>query len=205
EQALAAAEPIFAQIEERLGDALTQDDVYIPSSTELGINMAISIFEVDVGQGLQHLKMVAAHPENFQVAGELRAQAEVFYGFAELLNQPEFGAIATSAIAALDVCPDCALEILKLAIADFELCRQAILAEDLPIKVSPAAALVAFANTAQIDTVAFSTILGLEAAISPDLNSLEMLEASSIEAIFGGADFNNLEIPSIEAFFVMLI
>lgn len=201
EQALAAAEPIFAQIEERLGDALIQDDVYLPSSTELGINMAKSIFEVDVGQGLQHLAMVAAHPENFQVAGELRAQAEVFCGFAELLNQPEFGAIANSAIAALDACPECALEIIQLAIADFELCRQAILTEDLPIKISPAAALVAFANPAQIDTIDFPTILDLEAAISPDLNSQEIIETPSIEAIFGDADFNNLETPSIEAIF----
>ncbi|MGC1394004.1 MAG: response regulator [Coleofasciculaceae cyanobacterium] len=219
EQALAAAEPIFAQIEERLGDALTQDDVYLPSSTELGINMAISIFEVDVGEGLQHLAMVAAHPQDYQVAGELRAQAEVFCGFAELLNQPEFGAIAESAIAALDACPECALEIIQLAIADFELCRQAILTEDLPIKISPAAALVAFANPAQIE---FPTILDLEAAISPDLNNLEIeapsieaifanfadlnnleVEAPSIEAIFGNADLNNLEIeaPSIEAIF----
>ncbi|MGB5960651.1 MAG: response regulator [Coleofasciculaceae cyanobacterium] len=200
EQALAAAEPIFAQIEERLGDALTQDDVYLPSSTELGINMAMSIFEVDVGQGLQHLAMVAAHPQDYQVAGELRAQAEVFCGFAELLNQPEFGAIAESAIAALDACPECALEIIQLAIADFELCRQAILAEDLPIKISPAAALVAFANPAQIE---FPTILDLEAAISPDLNNLE-IEAPSIEAIFANfADLNNLEVeaPSIEAIF----
>lgn len=199
EQALAAAEPIFAQIEERLGDALTQDDVYIPSSTELGINMAISIFEVDVGQGLQHLARVAAHPENYQVAGELRAQAEVFCGFAELLNQPEFGAIATCAIAALDACPECALEIIQLAIADFELCRQAILAEDLPIKVSPAAALVAFANITQIDAIDFPTILDLESTISYDLNSLEV---PSIEVIFGDfTDLNIPETPSIEVIF----
>jgi len=206
EQALAAAEPIFAQIEERLGDALAQDDVYIPSSTELGINMALSIFDVDVGQGLQHLAMVAAHPENFEVAGELRAQAEVFCGFAELLNQPEFGVIATSAIAALDTCPEYALSILQLAIADFELCRQAILAENSPIEVTPAAALVAFANTAQIETIDFPTILDLKAAIFPDLNNLEMVEeAPSIEAIFGDfVDLNSsetVEAPSIEAIF----
>jgi chemotaxis family two-component system sensor histidine kinase/response regulator PixL len=199
EQALAAAEPIFAQIEERLGDALAQDDIYLPSSTELGINMAISIFEVDVGQGLQHLARVAAHPANFEVAGELRAQAEVFCGFAELLNQPEFGTIAASAIAALDACPECALEILQLAIADFELCRQAILAEESPLKIIPSAALVAFANTTQINTIDFPAILDLEAAIYPDLESAENIEAApSLEAIFG--DFAHLDSPeTIEA------
>lgn len=191
EQALVAAEPIFAQIEEGLGDALMQDDVYMPSSTELGVNMALSIFEVDVGQGLQHLALVAAHPQDYQVAGELRAQAEVFCGFAELLNQRSFGAIAESAIAALDVCPECALEILQLAIADFERCRQVILAGS-SVEVCPAAALVAFANTTQIDSL-FPAILDLESAIFSDL--------SSAEAIFGSSDLSSTEAPSLEAIF----
>ncbi len=196
-QALVAAEPIFAQIEEGLGDALMQDDVYMPSSTELGINMALSIFEVDVGQGLQHLALVAAHPQDYQVAGELRAQAEVFSGFAELLNQRSFGAIAESAIAALDVCPECALEILQLAIADFERCRQAILAGS-PTEISPAAALVAFANTTQIDSL-FPAILDLEAAIFSGLSSTE---ATSLESVFGDfSDLSSMEAPSLEAIF----
>ncbi|NET57089.1 MAG: hybrid sensor histidine kinase/response regulator, partial [Symploca sp. SIO2E6] len=81
EQALAIAEPIFTQIEAGLGDALSQADNYIPSSSELGVNMALSIFEVDVSQGLEHLATVVANPSNYEVAGELRAQAEVFAGF----------------------------------------------------------------------------------------------------------------------------
>lgn len=151
EQALTLAEPIFAQIEAGLGDALTQADNYIPSSSELGVDMALSIFEVDVAQGLEHLAQVIAEPSGYEVAGELRAQAEVFLGFAELLNQPGFGAIAATAIAALNANPEYALEITELALIDFQLGRQAVLAaaasKTKAQVITPCAALVALANS----------------------------------------------------------
>jgi two-component system, chemotaxis family, sensor histidine kinase and response regulator PixL len=128
EQALAIAEPIFSQIEEQLGDALTQTENYIPSSSDLGVDMISSILEIDVAQGLERLAAVVANPQNYEVAGELRAQVEVFAGFAELMNLSEFGAIAATVKTALDANPNRALEITKLAMADFERSRQAALA-----------------------------------------------------------------------------
>ena len=156
EEALALAEPIFAQIEERLGDALTQADNYIPSSSELGVDMALSIFEVDVQEGLEHLAHVVAHPSDYEVAGELRAQAEVFAGFAELLNQPGFGAIAKTTLAALDAHPNRTLVIAQLALTDFQMGRQAVLAaavQDASARgaitqaIGPCPGLVALANS----------------------------------------------------------
>lgn len=176
EQALAHAEPIFAQIEEHLGDALLQTDVYIPSSADLGVNMALSIFEVDVGAGLKYLEAIATNPQNYQVAGELRAQAEVFAGFAELLNQAEFGVIAQTTLTALETNPDCVLEILKLAIADFQRCRQAVLANNTTDNISPSEALVALTNStinhlpiskeATADTLSLEDVFGSIFAIS---------------------------------------
>jgi len=142
EQALAIAEPIFTQIEAGLGDALSQADNYIPSSSELGVNMALSIFEVDVSQGLERLATVLANPSNYEVAGELRAQAEVFAGFGILLELPGFGAIAEAAIAALDAYPERAVEITQLALADFQTGREAVLAGDATQGGSPSAALL---------------------------------------------------------------
>ena len=146
EQALAIAEPIFAQLEERLGDALTQADNYIPSSSELGVNMALSIFEVDVAEGLERLATVLANPHDYEVAGELRAQAEVFAGFAELLNLPGFGAIAQAAQQALDANPECAVEITQLALTDFQAGREAVLAGDSTQGGSPSAELLALSR-----------------------------------------------------------
>ncbi|MEQ9668909.1 response regulator [Coleofasciculus sp. G2-EDA-02] len=149
EQALAIAEPIFEQIEARLGDALTQADNFIPSSSELGVDMALSIFEVDVEQGLELLSQVVADPENHPVAGELRAQADVFAGFAELLNLPGFGAIANTAITALNAHPDKALEITQLALADFDAGRLAVLNGDRSQGGKPSPQLMALAGVSE--------------------------------------------------------
>ena len=140
---LAVAEPVFNLIEARLGDALAQIDRYMPMSPELGVDLVASIFETDVVQGLERLAAVVANPQDFEVAGELRAQAEVFAGFAELLNLPGFGAIAQTALTALDTYPDRAREIIQVALADFHNSRVAVLAGDRTTGGSPSAALCA--------------------------------------------------------------
>lgn len=145
--ALATGTPIFDQIEARLGDALTQADSYMPSSAELGINMAVSIFEVDVAEGLERLATVVENPQDYEVAGELRAQLDVFAGFAEFLNLPGFGAIAQTAQQALEAHPQRAVEITKLALADFEVSRQAVLCGEQTTGGNPGEALVALAES----------------------------------------------------------
>ena len=79
EQAMAEAEPVFAQIEARLGDYLG-GAAEMPGSIELGVDITLSIFEVDVAQGLDRLAHVLAAPQKEEVSGELRAQAEVVAG-----------------------------------------------------------------------------------------------------------------------------
>ncbi len=206
EQALALAEPIFTQIEERLGDALTQADTYIPSSADLGVDMTKCIFELDVGQGLERLAAVVAHPSDYEVAGELRALSEVFFGFAELLNQPGFGAIAATALAALEAHPNRALEITQLALTDFELARQAVLAGKAPAtltqsrEIGPCAALVALADSTPTPAPDFTieSIADLEPIIAEQEGTLP-----SIEDVFGSLlaipDTNLDELTAAEA------
>lgn len=146
EAALAAAEPLLNQIEARLGETLLEAESYMPSSTDLGVNMVTSIFEIDVAQGLERLAMVLNSPDNWEVAGELRAQTEVFAGFAELLYLPNFGAIATAAQQALEVHPNKVLEIADLALTDFERSRQEVLAGSKHGGSGPSAALLALAH-----------------------------------------------------------
>lgn len=125
--ALAQAEPIFSALEQRLEAAIAETENYIPSSSDLGLDMATSIFEVDVQQGLEHLDQVLANPAAYEVAGELRAQVEVFIGFAELLELSGFGQIAETTLQALDTCPDQALAIAQLAVEDFRAGRDGVL------------------------------------------------------------------------------
>ncbi|NER27877.1 MAG: response regulator [Symploca sp. SIO1C4] len=147
EQTLAVAEPIFARIEERLQDAIKDTESYIPSAGELGVDMALSIFEVDVKEGLDHLTNVVANPQAYELVGELRAQAEVFSGFAELLNKPGFGAIAETVLAAIKLHPENIVEIIKQAVKDFEAGRQAVLTKDDPQGGKPSATLLAWADS----------------------------------------------------------
>ena len=147
EQALIVAEPIFKEIEDRLGSALLEADSFIPSSSELGIDMVSSIFEIDVQQGLDHLQKVINQPQNHELIGELRAQTEVFSGFSELLDLPGFGRICEVANQAANANPEQIISILKQSLLDFAAAREAVLAGDRSQGGSPSEALLAMAQT----------------------------------------------------------
>jgi chemotaxis family two-component system sensor histidine kinase/response regulator PixL len=146
ETALSNAIPILTKIEERLGDAIALGDSFIPSSTDLGVDMVASIFEIDVAEGLKRLDLVLANPQDYEVAGELRAQSEVFAGFAEMFNLSGFCAIANTTITALNAHRDRVLEIMQLALADFRSGRDDILQGDRQYGGSPSIALQSLAE-----------------------------------------------------------
>ncbi|MEO0409844.1 MAG: Hpt domain-containing protein, partial [Cyanobacteria bacterium P01_A01_bin.135] len=124
--ALEAAEAILAPLEKKFDAAIRETRDFVPTSADLGFSMATSIFEVDVAEGIRRIETAMAEtPEN--IAGELRAQAEVFVGFAELLNLPKFGAIAQAAMTAVTNHPEQAIVVAALAIADLKAGRTAIL------------------------------------------------------------------------------
>ncbi len=199
--ALAIAEPIFTQLEARCGDALLDTDRYIPSSADLRVNLITDIFTVDIAQGLERLALVVASPDRYQVAEELRAQAEVFAGFAEFLNVPEFGAIANMALQALEAHPDRALEITQLALADFERSRTAVLSGD---RVQPLGAtsrsLIALADattttlsTSVQDTAAES----ITPAVPSDLGSaLQVSQSTELNQTIPPFYVHQVELPT---------
>jgi len=185
EQAMLMAEPVFAQIEARLGDFLRRASD-LPSSLELGVDIALSIFEVDIAQGLERLTTVLAHPQDQEVAGELRAQAEVFAGIAELLNLPGFGAIAQTALMALDAHPNQALQIAQLALADFQVAQQAVIAGDRTSGGAPSTALVELATLSYadaLDSTAEAVVEQANAFFS--VAEVEIPTISSLDELFG--------------------
>jgi len=144
EQAVAEAEAILTEIESDLGEAMTQGDDFIPSSEDLGVDMVSSIFQVDVQEGLERLQNVIANPEQYEVAGEVRAEAEVFTGLAEITGLTGFGEIAQRAIEALDACPQQGLEIARIFIRDVEAGRNAFLNGDRKRGGEPSPELLAY-------------------------------------------------------------
>lgn len=146
QQALATAEPILSQLEVQCSEAIAATADFIPSSEDLGMSMVQSIFEIDVAEGLERLAEVIANPSEPEIAGELRAQAEVFTGFAELLNLPGFGAIATATIQALDRHPERVFEIAQLALENFRAGRSDVLNQPNSRGGHPSESLLTLAN-----------------------------------------------------------
>ncbi|NES23932.1 MAG: hybrid sensor histidine kinase/response regulator, partial [Symploca sp. SIO3E6] len=120
---------VFAQLQEKLGECFNQETP-IPSSAELGFDIAQSIFEVGVNQRLAEMSATLARSDLTEVAQTLRTQAEVFLGLAESLGLPGFGEIAETAIAALDTNPEQAVQIAEVALADFQTGKAAVLEGD---------------------------------------------------------------------------
>jgi chemotaxis family two-component system sensor histidine kinase/response regulator PixL len=153
EKAMVNAEPVFAQIEAQIGEYL-KGSTEMPSSVELGVDIAASIFEVDVAQGIERLTQVLAQSQDREIIeGEVRAQAEVFAGIAELLNLPGFGAIASTTLAALDAHPEAAILIAQTAFADFQAARLAVLAGDRTSGGTPSPALIQLVQQPRQDTL----------------------------------------------------
>ena len=131
DEQLQRAALVFAQLQEKLGDAFGAE-AHIPTSEELGFDIVLSIFETGVTQRIESIgQLINNHPlDNAEIADFLVSQAGVFIGLAESLNLAGFGEIARTIIAALDANPTQALEIAKIAFADLQEAREVVLAGD---------------------------------------------------------------------------
>ncbi|MEM7760326.1 MAG: hybrid sensor histidine kinase/response regulator [Cyanobacteria bacterium P01_A01_bin.40] len=201
--ALALAETVFDQIEQQLGSALQEAENYLPSSADLGVDIVSSIFTVDVSQGINHLAILLANPEDYQLAEELRSQAEVFAGFAEILNLPGFGAIANTALKALDLNSESVLEILPLALADFQAAREIVLAGDRTAGGSPSQELLAYAEREVITPTDFQPVTTQDDVATYFGEASAVLEAIATvsvppEAVLPNPELET-EIPTIDA------
>ncbi|BAY09551.1 hybrid sensor histidine kinase/response regulator [Calothrix sp. NIES-2098] len=128
EEILQRAASVFAQLQEKLGDAFGAE-AHIPTSEELGFDLVQSIFEVGVKQRLDSIAdALNSTGEATEFAELLNSQAEVFVGLAESLNLPGFGAIAQTIIAALKANPKQAHQIGKVALANLQQAQAAVLA-----------------------------------------------------------------------------
>ena len=145
--AIATADPIFSELEGILGEALEESDSYIPSATDLGVDIVASIFEVDVAQSLDTLSEVIENSQNFDVSQELQNQIEVLGGFAELFALPGFTQIIELTKLALQNNPDQALDIAQALLHDCRITRDLVLDGDRSQGGEPSSALLALAES----------------------------------------------------------
>ncbi|MEH1997420.1 MAG: hybrid sensor histidine kinase/response regulator [Nostoc sp.] len=140
DELLHRATSVFAQLQEKLGDAFGAES-HIPSSEELGFDIVQSVFEVGVEQRLNSIADAVNNPPNSDDFIEfLQSQAEVFFGLAESLNLPGLGEIAQTILSALQANPTQVQQIAEIALADLQQAQQLVLAGDRTSggKTSPA-------------------------------------------------------------------
>jgi two-component system, chemotaxis family, sensor histidine kinase and response regulator PixL len=141
--AMRAAEPVLERLEARISGFAPGE---LPTAAELGVDMTRSIFEVDVAQGLARMRSVIANRNHPELAGEVRAQAEVFDGLADLLELPGFAEISQLIIRALDLHPRQAYMIAQVALADLDRAFDAVMAGDRTRGGEPSAELMLCAD-----------------------------------------------------------
>ncbi|MBL1209063.1 MAG: response regulator [Geminocystis sp. GBBB08] len=146
QQALTTAKEIWEKISGKLGTALSRVDDYIPSSSDLGVDIVQSMFEVDVQEELQRLKDVVKNPTSQPLAGELRATLEVFSGFGEMLALTGFAEIAKLGLMAIEKNPTYALTIIQIIIQDADQARDLVLSGDRTTGGTPSDELRRFAQ-----------------------------------------------------------
>lgn len=131
---------ILSQLQAKLGDLFDQETP-IPTSSELGFDIVLSMFEGGVEQRLQALEQALTQPQLTTLATQLQSEVEIFLGLAESVQLPGFAAIAQTTLQALATHPDQVKQIATLAIADFRRGQAAILAGDRTQGGTPSPAL----------------------------------------------------------------
>jgi two-component system, chemotaxis family, sensor histidine kinase and response regulator PixL len=180
DEQLQRAALVFAQLQEKLGDAFGAE-AHIPTSEELGFDIVLSIFETGVTQRIESIaQLIKNRPDNAEIADFLVSQAGVFVGLAESLNLVGFGEIAKTIIAALDANPNQALKIAEIALADLQQAREAVLAGDRIRGGEPSYSLQKFTLAGSSDNLSEIIVDNLEVPQSINTTSLR----SEIEELY---------------------
>ncbi|MHC0065053.1 response regulator [Nostoc sp. UIC 10890] len=130
EELLHRATSVFAQLQEKLGDAFGAES-HIPTSEELGFDIVQSVFEVGVEQRLNSIADAVNNPPNdAELIEFLKSQSEVFFGLAESLNLPGLGEISQTILLALEANPIQVQKIAEIALADLQQAQKLVLDGD---------------------------------------------------------------------------
>ena len=128
-EALAKAEPIFAQLEARLGPTpIANAD--LATAPEVGEEVKKLILTREVTEALERLEQLLANSSTEELSQKLPSEIEVFLDLGELLQISEFVAIAQTTLTTLSASPQAARDIANLAVAGFHGAHQVVLKEN---------------------------------------------------------------------------
>ena len=138
--AIEKAKPVFEQLEEKLGHPLAES-AELPE-VEMEGDITQFLFTEEVTQGLHRWEGLLTNPRSLDVIEDIKTQAEVFASLGEMLNLPDFVAIANTTLKALQVNPHALVTIGQLALADFRTVQKAVLSDQHQQLINPNEALV---------------------------------------------------------------
>ncbi len=168
----------------RLGD-WSEADIALPSSVELGFDIVASIFETTIQEQIDELIAVVATNDPALITECLRRAADIGSSLAESFELPGFLAIDLAIIAALDNHPDRVIEIARLALADLQQGRAAVLAGDRTVGGTVSADL---AQLAQIHAVELDVVID-EPEVEIDISPSGVAELPAFQAFLSGDRF----------------
>ncbi|ESA32713.1 chemotaxis protein histidine kinase-like protein [Leptolyngbya sp. Heron Island J] len=120
---------VISNLENHLGNRFGQN-VDLPNSSALGVDITQSVFEKGVDKRLQELENALETPEPAALTALLRAHADVFSGLAESFNLPGFGDIVRTTLKALDRRPELVIQIAQIALDDYRAGQRQVLEGD---------------------------------------------------------------------------
>lgn len=139
--AVSRAQEIFINIEAKLGIPL-EEAVELPE-VPLETDMTLFLFEQEVPSSLRQIEnLLTTSPEN--ILEELQGQLEVLATLGSMLNLSGFTAITQTTLDALQLYPNLAVEIIKVALADLWIGQKAVLEGDRTEGGKPSPALIDF-------------------------------------------------------------
>ncbi|HEY9657905.1 MAG TPA: hybrid sensor histidine kinase/response regulator, partial [Allocoleopsis sp.] len=165
-----------------LGDILIQIEHYdIPTSAQLGVDMSLSILDVDVSEQLERLSMAIATASVENVEQELQDQIEVFVELAEILNKPGLGAIAETVRDAMNTQPlEQIIPIAETALQNFQMYQETLLASGGKHEIPPSEELLSFTRQSEHQDEFIWETAGLEPNFWNDLSDSMIIDGELV-------------------------
>jgi chemotaxis family two-component system sensor histidine kinase/response regulator PixL len=144
EAAITCSQPIFQQLETKLGRSL-EEAAELPE-VPMETDMTVFLFEEEIPAGLRRWESLLTHPQQSNTLTELKTQAEVFATLGGMLSLPGFSAIAETTLKALELHPQDYRNIGQLALVNFWAGHAAVMQGDRVQGGSPSPALAQLAQ-----------------------------------------------------------
>ncbi|MEN9230075.1 MAG: hybrid sensor histidine kinase/response regulator [Thermostichus sp. DG02_5_bins_236] len=134
----AKAEAIYAHLEAQLAHVDVEDFI-LASTSDFGIDLRQSLFEIDVARSLEELSTILSQGDPAALTQQLKTQAQAFADLGQMLELPNFTALSNGVLQALRTHPQAVIPLAQLALSAWRKAQVAVLkgGDPLPLEAYP--------------------------------------------------------------------